>query len=59
MKNKSKAVKIDPGQFQRIDDYSRIMGVPFDAAIREALSDFIECCVSARLESFQRKIHEA
>ncbi len=59
MKNKPKTARIDPDQFQRIDDYSRVMGVPFDAAIREALSDFIECCVSARLESFQRKIHEA
>jgi hypothetical protein len=49
--------KVDPDQFQRINEYSKITGV--EAAVREVFSDFIECCVSTRLESFQRKIHEA
>jgi len=59
MANKAKTVLVDPDQFQRINEYSKITGVPIEAAVREAFSDFIECCVSTRLESFQRKIHEA
>jgi len=59
MANKTKTVQVDPDQFQRLKEYSNITGVPIEAAVREAFSDFIECCISSRLESFQRKIHEA
>ena len=52
-------VQIDPDQHQRLKDYAAVMGIPIDGAVYEALADFIECCVSTRLESYQRKIHEA
>ena len=36
----------------------RCIGTTVDIALYEAVSDFIECCVSTRLESYQREIHE-
>jgi hypothetical protein len=45
-------------QFERLQDYATVLGTTVDIAVYEAVSDFIECCVSTRLESYQRKIHE-
>jgi hypothetical protein len=39
-------------------DYATVLGTTVEIAVYEAVSDFIECCVSTRLESYQRKIHE-
>lgn len=52
-------VKLNPDKFKRLQDYATIMGTSVNAAVDEALDDFIECCVSTRLESYQRKIHAA
>jgi hypothetical protein len=49
--------KVDPDQFQRINEYSKITGV--EAAVREVFSDFIECCISSRLESIAARLHKA
>jgi hypothetical protein len=59
MANKAKKVQVDPDQFQHLKQYSNIIGVPMESAVREALSDFIECCISARLESIQARLHKA
>jgi hypothetical protein len=48
---------VDPDQFQRINEYSKITGV--EAAVREVFSDFIECCISSRLESIAARLHKA
>jgi len=45
-------------QFKRLQDYATVLGTTVDIAVYEAVSDFIECCVSTRLESYQGKIHE-
>lgn len=58
-KKMDNTVRIDPDQFKRLIDYRNVLGVSVENAVHEALSDFIECCVSTRLESYQRKIHEA
>ena len=52
-------VRIALDQFERLIDYRGVLGVSVEDAVHEALSDFIECCVSTRRESYQRKIHEA
>jgi hypothetical protein len=59
--NKARPVEmqIDLAQFHRISEYSSITGVPIDAAIGEALSDFIECCISVRLESVEARLNKA
>jgi hypothetical protein len=59
MANKTKTVQVDPDQFQRINEYSKITGVPIEAAVREAFSDFIECCISSRLESIAARLNKA
>jgi hypothetical protein len=52
-------VKINPAQYKRLKDYEAVLGDSVENAVYEAVPDFIECCVSTRLESYQRKIHEA
>ncbi len=52
-------VKLDPAQHKRLMEYQSVIGRSVESSIYEALSDFIECCVSTRLESYQRKIHQA
>jgi hypothetical protein len=52
-------VRIHPVQFKRLQDYAEVLGTTVNTAVYEALDDFIECCVSTRLEMYQRKIHEA
>jgi hypothetical protein len=59
MANKAKTVPVDPDQFQHLKEYSNITGVPVESAVHEALSDFIECCVSTRLESIAARLHKA
>ena len=52
-------VSLNPAQYQKLKDYEGVLGQSVESSVYEALSDFIECCVSTRLESYQRKIHEA
>jgi hypothetical protein len=52
-------VKMNPAQFKKLKDYEAVLGASVDSAVYEVLSDFIECCVSVRMESYQRKIHTA
>ena len=52
-------VKLHPAQYKRLKDYEAVLGHSVDSAVYEALSDFMECCVSTRLESYQRKTHVA
>ena len=52
-------VKLDPVQFKKLKDYEAVVGASVESAVYEALSDFIDCCVSTRLESYQKKINIA
>jgi len=52
-------LKLNPDQFKRLQDYATVLGTTVDIAIYEAVDDFIQCCVTTRLESYQRKIHKA
>ena len=52
-------VKLNPAHFRKLKDYEAVLGTSVENAVYEAVSDFIECCVSTRLESFQRKIRKA
>jgi hypothetical protein len=62
---KTMAQKIDtrvnpnPAQHKSLKDYEAVVGQSLDSTVHEALSDFIECCVSTRLECYQRRIHHA
>jgi hypothetical protein len=48
-------VKLNPVQFKKLKDYEVVLGTSVENAVHEAVSDFIECCVSTRLESFRGK----
>jgi hypothetical protein len=48
-------VKLNPVQFKKLKDYEVVLGTSVENAVHEAVSDFIECCVSTRLESSRGK----
>lgn len=52
-------VRLNPAQFKKLKDYEAVLGHSVENAVYEAVDDCIQCCVSTRLESYQRKIHEA
>ncbi len=50
-----KRVAIKPGRYQSLQTYAAVTRTSIEDAVDEALSDFIECCVSTRLESIAKK----
>ena len=59
MANATRLVQIDPEQYNQLKAYCDIKGIQIEEAVREALADFIECCISSRLESIQARLHTA
>jgi hypothetical protein len=50
-----KLVPIKPERYQGLQVYEEVTGTSIEDAVDEALSNFINCCVSSRLESIANK----
>lgn len=50
-------VKVDGDLYQTFKSYSDVTGVPMAHVVREALQDFAETTLAARLETLQETTH--
>jgi len=50
-----KRVPIKPERYQSLQVYEEVTRTSIEDAVDEALGDFIECCISVRLESIAKK----
>jgi hypothetical protein len=51
MAKDTRTVSIDLKQYRAINEYCDAFGVSIEDAVHEALSDFIECSIEARLHT--------
>lgn len=47
--------QIQLGLMKQICAYSQETGVPIDDCVNEALEEWVECCMTSRLEEFRKQ----
>ena len=52
---KPKTIRFDPHQLQAVRDFCEITGTSVEAALHEALEDWLECCMPPMLEEFVQR----